>query len=64
MNPNCHPNSPPDMVLLFETKGGWNQFGGPELLTTENHKGEGCYVLFNDVHVEFIKKEAINELKW
>jgi hypothetical protein len=37
LNPNTHPNSPPNMVLLFETKGGWNQFGGPELLSTENH---------------------------
>lgn len=42
----------------------WNQVGGPELLTTENHKGEGCNVLFNDLHVEFIKMERIGELKW
>ena len=42
MNPNCEPNSPQDVVLLFETKGGWNQVGGAELLTVENHNGEGC----------------------
>jgi hypothetical protein len=43
----------------------WNQVGGPELLTTENHKGEGCNVfLFNDMHVEFVKAERIAELKW
>lgn len=64
INPNCEPNSPPDMVLLFETKGGWNQFGGPEILATENHKGEGCCVLFNDGQVEFVKPELIAELKW
>ncbi|MHC4462889.1 MAG: hypothetical protein ACYS30_15890 [Planctomycetota bacterium] len=28
INPNCKFNSPKDMVLLFETKSGWNQFGG------------------------------------
>lgn len=38
MNPYCQPNSPNDVVLLFETKGGWNKFGGPELITLDNHK--------------------------
>ena len=42
----------------------WNQFGGSELLTTDNHKGEGCNVLFNDLHVEFVKTERLGELKW
>ncbi len=64
INPNCGPNSPGDTVLLFETKGGWNQFGGPELLTVENHQGEGCNILFNDTHVRFIRTERIGELKW
>jgi len=64
INPNCEPNSPNDVVLLFETKGGWNQSGGPEILTFENHKGKGCNVLFNDGHVEFVKPERLGELKW
>ncbi|MBA7674669.1 hypothetical protein ES703_82890 [subsurface metagenome] len=64
INPNCKPNSPADMVLLFETKGGWNQFGGPEILTTENHKGKGCNILFNNGRVEFVKPERLGELKW
>lgn len=64
MNPNCGPDSPNDVVLLFETKGGWNQFGGKELLTTENHKGDGCNVLFNDGDVKFVKPERLGELKW
>ena len=64
MNPNCQPNSPNDMVLLFETKGGWNQSGGAELLTTENHKDKGCNILFNDGRVEFIKPEEIGQLNW
>jgi len=64
MNPNCEPNSPNDVVLLFETEGGWNQFGGQEMLTLENHKGKGCNILFNDGRVEFVKKRQIDELKW
>jgi hypothetical protein len=64
VNPDCEPNSPPDIVLLFETKGGWNQFGWLEILTTENHNGKGCNVLFNDIHVEFIKTEQLDKLKW
>jgi hypothetical protein len=62
MNPNCKPNSPSDTVLLFETKEGWNQFGGPELLTTQRHDGDGCNVLYNDSHVNFEK--SIAELNW
>ena len=64
MNPNCEPNSPPDTVLLFETKGGWNQFGGAEILTTENHKGKGCNILFNDGHTKFVKPEEFDKLNW
>jgi len=64
INPNCEPNSPPDMVLLFETKGGWNQFGGPEILTTDNHDGKGCNVLFNDGRVRFVKTKDLRKLKW
>jgi prepilin-type processing-associated H-X9-DG protein len=58
MNPNCDDvNSPPDVVLLFESSGGWNSFGGPELFTTKNHKENGGNVLFNDGHVAFVKTD-------
>jgi len=53
INPNCHPNSPPDTVFLFETKDGWNQYGGKEILTKENHYGDGCNVLHNDMHCTY-----------
>ncbi|GAF68823.1 unnamed protein product [marine sediment metagenome] len=56
--------APPDMVLLFETHPGWNQTGGPEILTTDNHQGDGCNVLFVDLHVEFVKTEDLDDLKW
>lgn len=64
LNPNAEPNSPKDMVLLFETKGGWNKFGGPEILTTEHHKGKGCNILFNNGNVQFVETKQLSELKW
>ncbi len=64
MNPNADPNGSGGIVLLFESKPGWNQAGGLELLTTENHMGKGCCVLFTDWHVEFIKSDRVGQLKW
>jgi hypothetical protein len=65
INPNCEPNSPPDMVLLFETKAGWNQHGGPELFTFDNHNPRGGCVLLNDGTVKFIRTEKeLNQLRW
>jgi hypothetical protein len=64
INPNAEPNSPARTVLFFETKGGWNQFGGPEILTTENHERKGCYVAFVDTSVRFIKTKDLSQLKW
>ena len=65
MNPNCGPNSPGDMVLLFETKAGWNQHGGPELFTFDNHDPKGGCVLLNDGTVKFIRtEEELKALRW
>jgi hypothetical protein len=65
MNPNCEPNSPGDTVLLFETKAGWNQHGGPELFTFDNHNPKGGCVLLNDGTVKFIRtQEELEQLRW
>jgi len=65
LNSNCTPNSPPDMVLLFETKAGWNQHGGPELFTFDNHEPKGGCILLNDSTVKFIRtKEELQQLRW
>ena len=48
MNAVAKPNSPGNMVLLFEAKAGWNQYGGPELFTFEHHDPCGGLVLLND----------------
>ena len=65
MNPNCKYNSPPETILLFETKAGWNQHGGPELFTFDNHDPKGGCVLLNDGTVKFIRtKEELQQLRW
>jgi len=65
INPNVTPADwSSDTVLLFECKAGWNQFGGPEILTLENHEGKGCNILFADLHMEWVSAEKIKDLKW
>jgi hypothetical protein len=65
MNPHCRPDSPADMVLLFETKAGWNQHGGPELFTFDNHDPKGGCVVLNKGTVKFIRtEEELKQLRW
>ncbi|HEC04201.1 MAG TPA: hypothetical protein ENI81_11765 [Phycisphaerales bacterium] len=65
MNPSCKPDSLQDMVLLFETKGGWNKHSGPELFTFDNHDPKGGCVLLNDGTVKFIRTaEQLRRLRW
>jgi hypothetical protein len=65
MNPNCVYDSPADTVLLFETKAGWNQHGGPELFTFDNHDPKGGCVLLNGGTVKFIRtEEELKQLRW
>jgi prepilin-type processing-associated H-X9-DG protein len=55
-----------DIVFAFESKAGWNKFGGIELLSTDNHKkiSEGCHILFADGSVRFVKKKDLYTLRW
>lgn len=65
MNPNCRVDSAPNTVLLFETKAGWNQNGGPELFAFNNHEPRGGLVLLNDGTVKFIRtEEELKQLRW
>jgi len=65
MNPNCRKDSPKDMVFLFESEPGWNQHGGPELFTFDNHNPRGGLVLLNDGTVKFIRtEEELKQLRW
>lgn len=65
MNPHCQKESPGDTVFLFEAKAGWNQHGGPDLFTFNNHDPKGGCVLLNDGTVRFIRsKEELQQLRW
>ena len=65
MNSNCREGSPDDMVFLFESQPGWNQHGGPELFTFDNHYPKGGCVLLNDGKVKFIRTdEELQQLRW
>ena len=63
LNPDANASSSPDTVLLFPTKGGWNQSGGPEILITENHQNE-CFIVFVGGATFVINKEELSKLKW
>ncbi|MCL5279872.1 MAG: hypothetical protein M1376_08215 [Planctomycetes bacterium] len=65
MNPSCSEDSPRDVVFLFESQPGWNQHGGPELFTFDNHDPKGGLVLLNDGTVKFIRtEEELKQLRW
>jgi len=64
MNPDCGPNSPEDTVLLFEAGQGWNQFGGPEEVSTERHRKDGSMVVLKDGRTRIVYAETIAHLNW
>ncbi len=65
MNPDCNSFfTPNDVVLLFETTGGWNKSGGPQLLNPDNHIARGSNVLFNNGQVELIEPKDFDKLRW
>ena len=53
-----------DLVVLFESRAGWNQVGGPELFNTDNHDGAGGRVVFADGSIRLVKPEEIRQLQW
>ena len=53
-----------DMVFLFESAPGWNQVGAMELLCTDRHETKGCYILFLDGTVKFVRSDDIGKLNW
>ncbi len=73
MNPNCTSDSPADTALLFEARPGWNQHGGPELFTFDNHLPTGGCVLLKGGGwakgeypvVKFVRtEEELHTLRW
>ena len=64
MNPNAKPDADPNVVLLFDATEGWNQNGGVELLTSENHLGKGATILYCSSVIEFVSTPRFSELMW
>ena len=56
----------PNTVLIFETEGGWNVSGGPELMLSHpRHAGGRMSVIaFADGHVEAVTASRLNTLRW
>ncbi len=54
----------PNLVLVFESGPGWNQVGGPEAITAAHHEGDGANILFQDMHVCFVKTQEFATLRW
>jgi len=58
---------PRDTVLLFETTAGWNQVGGAELATTDNHSlvtGGPCNEVLARGRSQHSSSDKIHELRW
>ncbi|HEW79316.1 MAG TPA: hypothetical protein ENH34_05055 [Phycisphaerales bacterium] len=55
---------PNDIVLFFETEQEEDPVGNSESITGKNHYDRGCVVLFGDLHLEFVKTEDFNDLRW
>jgi prepilin-type processing-associated H-X9-DG protein len=51
-------------VLFFETDGGWNLSGGPELMLKPSRHGGVSVVGFADGHVEQVSDSRLNNLRW
>jgi len=67
MNAHCTARSPSGTVLLFESKPGWNQHGGPGLFSMDNHKPKGGLVILKDkgLTMKFIRsQEELKKLRW
>lgn len=55
----------PQTVMIFESDGGWNANGGPELLPAKSRHLRRFYVVaFVDGHVEAVTSSRLSTLRW
>ncbi|HXR05195.1 MAG TPA: DUF4190 domain-containing protein [Verrucomicrobiae bacterium] len=56
----------PNTVQIFETEGGWNVSGGPELMLNHGRhlNGRIFIIAFADGHVEAVNASRLNTLRW
>src|SRR5262249_49300642 len=55
---------PPDVVMLFETSGGWNVTGGERELLQDSPHGRSYVVGFADGSVRQLKEDELSTLRW
>ncbi|MGA2866567.1 MAG: DUF4190 domain-containing protein [Verrucomicrobiota bacterium] len=51
-------------VLLFESDGGWNVSGGPELLLKKSRHGRAIGLVFADGHAELALEPRLEGVRW
>lgn len=56
--------SPAMTVMIFETDGGWNVSGGPELLPVKPRHNRAYCFGFADGHVEMARTNHLENLRW
>lgn len=56
--------NPSQTVLVFETSGGWNVSGGPELTGSSFRHNNAMVVGFADGHVESVNRGRLQSLRW
>lgn len=54
----------PETVAIFETSGGWNVSGGPELMTSPSRHDRVFVVALADGSVQQIRESQIKTLRW
>src|SRR5271155_4188647 len=54
----------PNTVMIFESDGGWNANGGPELMIGKPRHARVFVVAFADSSVQQLRESQINTLRW
>jgi prepilin-type processing-associated H-X9-DG protein len=54
----------PSTVLIFETDGGWNLHGGPELMLKKPRHGNAINVVLADGSVQQLSPARVSQLRW
>ncbi|MGA3283962.1 MAG: DUF4190 domain-containing protein [Verrucomicrobiota bacterium] len=54
----------PDTVMIFESDGGWNANGGPELMIGKPRHARLFVVAFADGSVQQLRETQLNTLRW
>ena len=54
----------PDTVMIFESDGGWNANGGPELLIGKSRHAQVLVVALADGSVQQLRESRLKTLRW